>query len=562
MGDAQGDWERTGLGYSTRWVKERMPRDTARSRYGMTLKTADAGQRAARMADNFMKGTGRYSRRLRSYGRRMYKKRPAYRRYGGRGLYTGKGGFWSDAWNASSGLRGFLGGAARASSNPILSGLGRAAGALGIGAYETQGIPVSNEIVDGGQGNPAPVFATGGREMGTIVLSHKEYVADIFGPETRGVFQNQTFGLNPGLPSTFPWLSQIAQNYEEYTIKQLIFTFRSTITDFVATNGQVGTILLATQYNANDEPFQTKQDMMEYSGAVSAKCSQAVIAGVECDPAQLSGPPGKYTRAGPVPQNEDVKTYDLGTLNVATSNTPQEFNNQAVGELWVSYTVELRKPKFFVTRAQGLLTDLFVGAAATDDPGGANMSLSEIGWATGQQNRIGCRLTKYSPVDGLPSNGAIWLVFPQSFTGDVEVTLDILPQDGVSDNASAYAPSSGSPGIVPINDIYQGVATAPVWTNNIWSSTNTNTLTEEPWSVVKSHWRIISPTSAAQTTDNWIVFGTRPGGYGQPRCQSAMLKVSMYNTGLNYATSKHPVLADPVTGEVLNFPTGLAPLTT
>ena len=41
---------------------------------------------------------------------------------------------------------------------------------------------------------------------------------------------------------------------------------------------------------------------------------------------------------------------------------------------------------------------------------------------------------------------------------------------------------------------------------------------------------------------------------------AANIKVQMYNTGLNYASSKHPVLADPVTGEVLNWPTGAAVL--
>jgi hypothetical protein len=553
---AGGGWEDAPMGYSTRWVKQRMPRAAARALYGMSMRTAGPEQRAARLAANYMRGTGRYSRRLRSYGRRMYKRRAPYRRYGGRGLYSGRGGFWSDAWAASGGLRKFLGDKARASSNPLLSGLGRAAGALGIGAYETEGGAVTNEIVDGGQGNPAPVFYTGGGEMGTITLSHKEYVADIFGPETPGIFQNITFGLNPGLPATFPWLSQLAQNYEEYTIKQLIFTFRSTVTDFVASNGQVGTIIMATQYNSNDEPFQSKQDMMEYSGAVSAKISQAVIAGVECDPAQLSGSYGKYTRAGPVPQSEDVKTYDLGTLNVATSNTPAQFNNQAVGELWVSYTVELRKPKFFVTRAQGLLTDVWAGSISPQTAPGVPLAIDQLNWAIGQQNRIGCSLQRAHPNTGTFTPGWLYLVFPQYFSGDVEVTTEanVFASQPPATPFGLYQDGSGAPGLIPIPDLWQSPNNVMPWTGGMHTNgaIGDNILT-------KYHWRVVSPTSAGQTTDNFILISTTPN-MTAPTCLGMNVKVQMYNTGLNYAQSKHPILADIVTGEVLNWPSGGAPI--
>jgi hypothetical protein len=34
-------------------------------------------------------------------------------------------------------------------------------------------------------------------------------------------FQNQSILLNPGLEASFPWLSQVAQNFEEYEFVQL-----------------------------------------------------------------------------------------------------------------------------------------------------------------------------------------------------------------------------------------------------------------------------------------------------------------------------------------------------
>jgi hypothetical protein len=41
--------------------------------------------------------------------------------------------------------------------------------------------------------------------------------------------------------------------------------------------------------------------------------------------------------------------YDLGTFQLAISNTPAVVANATIGELWVSYKVLLRKPKFYST---------------------------------------------------------------------------------------------------------------------------------------------------------------------------------------------------------------------
>jgi len=485
-------------------------------------------------------------------------------KYRGSGLYSGSGGFW----DSTRALREKLGAGFKAGASAMgmghwgdaLTGLESAGRSLGMGAYET---PVSNEIVNGGEGLPVPSFSAGGGEMGTICISHREYVADVFGPESAGIFQNVTYGINPALPETFPWLSQIAANYEEYTIKQLIFTFRSTVSDFVASNGQVGTVIAATQYNANDAPFASKQDMMEYAGAVSAKVSEGMMAGVECDPNQMSGAPGKYTRAGPVPSNEDVKTYDLGTFNIATSNTPAQFNNQAMGELWVSYTVELRKPKFFVTRAQQLLTDVFLGCADPTSTA-AGLDLGITSWGVGQQNRIGGYLAyelptnnSVSPPITYPAQAdTLYYVFPATFAGDIEVvvssSLASTGTGGSTGVAVSTGLSTGAPGIRPIMDIWSTDPTAGnvgTWTYNVQGQTSTT----DNKNCNTYHFSITSPTTANTPVDNVLVFKTdHPTG----GISNWMIRISMYNTGLNYAKSHHVIMTNPGTGEVIQWPAG------
>ena len=502
------------------------PRPAARARYGKTMAVADAQQKANRYRDSFFGGTGRYSRRLRSYGRRMYRRKEPYRRYGGRGMYG--------SFNMGAGIGVGVGGS-------VMGGMG------GYAEGGGEAPQVMNEIVEDGAGLPVPKFTEGG-ELGSVTLSHREYIADIFAPETAGVFSNQTFGLNPALPGTFPWLSQVAANYEEYTIKQLIFTFRSTVTDFVASNGQVGTIIIATQYNANDAPFSSKQDMMEYAGRVSGKVSQGVVHGVECDPAQMSGSTGKYTRSGPAPPGEDIKTYDLGTVNVATANTPAAFNNQAVGELWVSYTVELRKPKFFVTRAQQLLTDVFVGDIGT----GSEVPFNEIPWGVGQQNRIGGLLTSdYGAT--YPSNpNRLYYVFPQSFSGDVE----LIVTGGAGLNVIAQTTSVGlipssAPGIVSISDL---------WVNGGWSNTVVTLDRANMPTMTILHLKVVSPTTAASTDPNVVTLMAETISGATVNWRNFSLSVKMYNTGINYNKSQRPILANPQTQQVIEFPAGAGTL--
>lgn len=171
---------------------------------------------------------------------------------------------------------------------------------------------------------------------------------DVYCPLTLNAFQIvDAISLNPGLGESFPTLSQIAMNYEEYEFLQLAITFKSTIDQSLATNGQSGQIALTTSYNPGQDPFGSKQEMMGYSGGMSCKSNQSMIHGIECDPSKNSGAAGKYVRPGYVVQG-DLKNYDLGTTYLSVLDAPTQFLGVTLGELWVSYTVVLRKPKLTV----------------------------------------------------------------------------------------------------------------------------------------------------------------------------------------------------------------------
>lgn len=304
----------------------------------------------------------------------------------------------------------------------------------GSGMYT--GAPVhANSLIQGKDyANIIPEFSHSPDESGTIIMSRREYISDVYAPDHLSgdsgpliPFSSQIFNLNPALEKCFPFMSQIAQNYEEYEFLQLIFTFRSTTTDIgSSTSGQCGTIIMTTNYNAAAAPFYNKSTMMEYMGSMSCKATESMLHGVECDPKKLSLPAnGLYTRANPVITSQDLKTYDHALFQIAEANAPENYANQVLGELWVSYTCKLRKPKLFTGLGLGISRDLFVG----NDFTGVVLDHSQagqLGWfgkdpLRGQQNNIGCKvdipvLTNAALEDGFR------VTFPASYNGTLRLS--------------------------------------------------------------------------------------------------------------------------------------------
>lgn len=219
---------------------------------------------------------------------------------------------------------------------PFLKGAGRFLGSgigsiFGSGDYTITGSnPEYNVLTNSKQ---IPQFST---THATNIVCHREYLGDIVGTSA---FTNRSYPLNPGDSKTFPWLSTIAQNYQQYKIHGLIFEFRPLITDFV-TSGAPGVVVMATNYNANDDAYDTKQEMENSEFAVSVKPTGALMHGVECAKGEtvLSQ---LYVRSGAAPPNQDLRLYDIGTFQFASQNNPV----QTLGELWVSYCVEFFKPR-------------------------------------------------------------------------------------------------------------------------------------------------------------------------------------------------------------------------
>lgn len=209
--------------------------------------------------------------------------------------------------------------------------LGSGIGSIfGSGDYTISGqTPNYNVLTSSSQ---VPKFSSGKQNN---IVCHREYLGDIYGTSA---FTAASYPLNPGMNETFPWLSTVAQNYQEYRFHGLVFEFRPLITDFIA-SGSPGVVVMATNYNADAPAYVTKQQMENSEFATSVKPTTGLMHAVECDVTQTILPQ-RYVRTSPATVGQDLRVYDHGNFQFATQANP----TVDLGELWVTYCVEFFKP--------------------------------------------------------------------------------------------------------------------------------------------------------------------------------------------------------------------------
>lgn len=258
-----------------------------------------------------------------------------YRRYvRGRGAYYVQGGVYGRAQLGSI----KFGGAANAGLTN-LQDFRNVPSIQGMGAYNISNIRHNVLLKPDIPEVRNSVYVEGG-----TIIRHREYLGAITSSAVASQFKIQSFSLNPAQAETFPWLSTIAQNYEEYKPNGLSFEFRSTASDAIAssTNLALGQIMMCTQYDPTDPVFTDDISLLNYTWAQSGKVSDNVCHYVECDPKQ-SPLSHLYTRTDAPSNDSDLRFSDFGTFSIASSGL--QGTNVQIGQLWVTYEFIMYKPK-------------------------------------------------------------------------------------------------------------------------------------------------------------------------------------------------------------------------
>lgn len=198
--------------------------------------------------------------------------------------------------------------------------------------------------------NKAQISGSRYSDDGRIIVRHREYIADISGSVA---FSATSFSINPGLPGSFPWASQLCFDYESYLFVRLSFEFET-----AKSTATSGSLMLAIDFDAADDAPTSKSQMMSYHNAVRSPVWSECCYESDRNDLQKFGVQ-RYLRYGALAANRDIKTYDVGNLFVGTQGCA---DTTVLGELYVTYELVLMTPQFSLTSMINAFSAKIVGA--------------------------------------------------------------------------------------------------------------------------------------------------------------------------------------------------------
>lgn len=210
-------------------------------------------------------------------------------------------------------------------------------------------------------------------------ITHREFIGDLKVPSNPTEFSNAfAHNINPSNGTLFPWLSKMAPLYSQYKIHGMVFVYKTMSSNFSASGGPLGTVIMATNYNVNDLKFGDKIQMENAEFSVSTDPSRNIVHAIECDP-KSSGPQTLFVR-DPTSNDPttvgDARFFDYGKIQIATTGLPGS-SGTVLGELWVSYDIELLKPVIGNQATQATVAlPATVSAIALDSQSDGTESLS------------------------------------------------------------------------------------------------------------------------------------------------------------------------------------------
>lgn len=168
------------------------------------------------------------------------------------------------------------------------------------------------------------------RSSGTkpTLVTHTEYLDDVFCPQAQFKYE-----MNPGLTSTFTWLSQLAVLYDRYRVVAFTVNYVPAV---AATHA--GSLILAFDYDSDDP---------DPSGWLALENKTTKVVGTGRDRMSLALNPKMIHASNPTlyirhenQTNVEKHTTDFGQLWVmATGDTAAVY-----GRLYMSYTIEFSAP--------------------------------------------------------------------------------------------------------------------------------------------------------------------------------------------------------------------------
>lgn len=170
-----------------------------------------------------------------------------------------------------------------------------------------------------------------GRSASMRSVSKTEFITGVNGSVA---FETLSLNINPGMANVFPWLSNIAKDWQQYRFKrfQARFITRSS-------TSERGTVILSPEYSISEGPPTNEQDALDTQDAVEDVVWKELVC--QLDPSAMNGiGPRKLIRQGNVPG--DLTLYDSAILTVATVG---QVAPSVVGRLYFDYEIDFYVPQ-------------------------------------------------------------------------------------------------------------------------------------------------------------------------------------------------------------------------
>lgn len=215
---------------------------------------------------------------------------------------------------------------------------------VGRGDYTIAGnTTVVNSLMKGSNLN---AYSSFGGDCAGMIIEHREFIGDLAtgvivtgAPELSTFpFNIQVIEINAGLVASFPWLAQIALNYEEYKFLGLVLEFVSTTSPYNSQSA-MGEVIITSQDNVTAPPYTTRSQLFNSEMSTAGRVDKNMMYGVECkNPAVPWYQVRSDTSTTPLNLTDPVKMY------IATSVASTFPQNSILGEVWITYRCQFRGP--------------------------------------------------------------------------------------------------------------------------------------------------------------------------------------------------------------------------
>jgi len=241
---------------------------------------------------------------------------------------------------------------------------------MGMGDYDEDVLtsaepPKTNSFLaastNGKIGSEVPYMHEDGAKTRVV---HREYLGDLY--STTSAFKQVNYAINPGMNETFPWASPIANQFTKYRMLGATVEFVSEGSEYSNAAG-LGYVAIATRYDSLAPKYADKRSMLNSQFADACKPSKSFTHWIECK-SDIVGDMSRYCRSGEAPTESDLRLYDLGEVTIAVGGNTVD--DSIIGEIWISYDVELTLPK--AGSLDGANNEFFV-ASSTDGVGNARL---------------------------------------------------------------------------------------------------------------------------------------------------------------------------------------------